>query len=296
MNDANTSKPLVYMVRVREALSRSGLPDLDYALNPYMGCWHACIYCYARLYTRVKDVAENWGEIILVKENIVDLLRREVRKKKPGIVGVGTITDAYQPVEAVYGLTRKSIQVLLEHEFHASIQTKNPLVLRDLDILKKYKSRVDVGFTITTLDGNTAKIIEPRAPPPKARAQALEKIAREGIETWLFYGPIIPGLNDDEETILSLLELAKQTNSIFYYDKLRVKKFMENPGHPLYAIARRARRYPWRRLYERIEEKCKKHKVKCMPGMEYKTIEKQINTLDKYLFSPKPDYKNKKSC
>ncbi len=283
MNNVNVGKPMIYMVRVREALSRSGLPDLDYALNPYMGCWHACIYCYARLYTRVRDVAENWGEIILVKENIVDVLRREVRRKKPGVVGIGTVTDAYQPVEAVYGLTRKSIQVLLEHGFHTSIQTKNPLVLRDLDILVEHRGGVDVGFTITTLNNDIARIIEPRAPPPSARARALEKVAGEGVETWLFYGPIIPGLNDDEETILGLVELAEQTGSIFYYDKLRVKKFMEDPRHPLYAIAGRARRYPWRKLYEKIEETCRRRGVECRPGMEYETVERRVNTLDKYL-------------
>jgi len=279
------SKPTIYSVKVKEALSRSGLPDLDYALNPYIGCWHACIYCYARLYTGDRRVSENWGDIILVKENIVETLRREVKRRKPGVVGVGTITDAYQPVEALYGLTRKSIRILLENGFHTSIQTKNPLVLRDLDILKKYKDRVDVGFTITTLDKDIARIIEPRAPPPKARAKALERISEEGIETWVFYGPIIPGLNDDEETISGLVELVRQTGSILYYDKLRVKKFMEKPDHPLYTVAERAKRYPWRKLYAKIREECRRRKVKCMPGMEYKTVEEKVNTLDKYMYS-----------
>ncbi len=278
-------KPIIYLVKVKEALSRSGLPDLDYALNPYIGCWHVCIYCYARLYTGDRRVSENWGNIVLVKENIVETLRREVRRKKPGVVGVGTITDAYQPVEAMYELTRKSILILLENGFHTSIQTKNPLVLRDLDILKKYKDRVDVGFTITTLDEGTARIIEPRAPPPKARAKALERISEEGVETWLFYGPIIPGINDDEETISSLVELARQTGSTLYYDKLRVKRFMEKPDHPLYIVAERAKRYPWRKLYARIREVCRRRGVKCMPGMEYKTVEGQVNTLDKYMYS-----------
>jgi len=274
----------IRFTRIREALSKSGLPDLDYALNPYMGCWHSCIYCYARLYTRMRDVAEHWGEIIVVKENIIEVLEREVRQKPPGIVGVGTITDAYQPVEALYELTRYSIRTLLNHGFHVSIQTKNPLVLRDLKILVEHKDKVDVGFTITTLDNSIARTIEPRAPPPTARAKALEKISSTGIETWVFYGPIIPGVNDDDETIISLIELAKQTNSIFYYDKLRVKKFMEDPNHPLYAIAGRAKNYPWRKLYRRIEETCRKHRVKCRPGMVYENPDNQINTLDKYLY------------
>lgn len=286
MNKKHITRPAVYAVKVKEALSRSGLPDLDYALNPYIGCWHACIYCYARLYTGYKNVSENWGNIVLVKENIVELLEHEVKRRKPGIVGVGTITDAYQPVEAVYKLTRKSIATLLRHGFHISIQTKNPLVLRDLDVLASHRARVDVGFTITTLNRDKARVIEPRAPPPRARAQALEKIAGENIETWLFYGPVIPGLNDDDETILELVELAKQTNSVLYYDKLRVKEFMEDPSHPLYVVARSSKKYPWRKLYRRIEELCRKYNITCKPGMDY-TITRNnkvfIKTLDSYL-------------
>ena len=275
-------KPKVISIRVREALSKSGLPDLDYALNPYMGCWHACTYCYARLYTHLRDIAENWGEIIAVKENIVEVLRHEVKVKKPGVVGVGTITDAYQPIEASYKLIRQSISILFNNGFHASIQTKNTLVLRDLDILVEHKGRVDVGFTITSLNKEIVGLIEPRAPSPKARARALYRVSSEGIETWLFYGPIIPGLNDDLETIKELVELASTTNSVFYYDKLRVKPFMLNPSHPLYLAAKRARKYPWRRLYEKIHEICRMKRVKCRPGMEY-TPTRQTNTLDKYL-------------
>ncbi|HDJ83372.1 MAG TPA: radical SAM protein, partial [Desulfurococcaceae archaeon] len=125
----NLGEARIIFLKVKEALSKSGLPDLDYALNPYMGCWHSCIYCYARLYTWYKEIADNWGRIIAVKENIVEVLRREIKYKPRGIVGVGTITDAYQPVEALYEITQKSLKVLFSAGFHASIQTKNPLIL-----------------------------------------------------------------------------------------------------------------------------------------------------------------------
>ena len=91
--------PIYRRIKVKQALSRSGLPDIDYALNPYAGCYHGCIYCYARAYTRYKDAAQNWGQVIYIKENIVDVLRKEVRRKKKGIVGISTITDPYQPIE-----------------------------------------------------------------------------------------------------------------------------------------------------------------------------------------------------
>ncbi|ADV65091.1 SPL family radical SAM protein [Desulfurococcus mucosus] len=255
----------VIRVRCETALSRSGLPGLDYALNPYTGCAHACIYCYARMYTRNREVSENWGSIVLVKENIVDVLKREVSTHPRGTVGVGTVTDAYQPVEAVYRLTRRSLELLLKHGFHASIQTKNPLILRDIDILTRYRGLVDVGFTVTTLDSEVSRFIEPRAPPPGARVRALEKLSEEGIPVWVFYGPIIPGLNSDEATIEGIIELSRRLNATLYYDPLHVKKFMETPGHALYTYAGRIRE-EWRSVERKIREECRKLGVVCKPG------------------------------
>ncbi|WP_434731594.1 radical SAM protein [Thermogladius sp. KZ2Tp1] len=241
------------------------MPDLDYALNPYLGCYHACTYCYARLYTRIREVSENWGEVVAVKTNIVEVLKKEAPSKPRGVVGLGTITDAYQPVEATYLLSRRSLEVLLPLGFRVSIQTKNPLVTRDVDVLAAYKDRVDVGFTITTLDNKVASFIEPRAPPPSERASALKHLSERGVKTWLFYGPIIPGLNDGEDNIEALLKLAESTRSDFYYDSLHVKPFMSG-GHVLAPYANRASSYDWRGLFNYIESKCKEHNVKCLPG------------------------------
>jgi len=137
---------------VKTALSNSGLPDLDYALNPYIGCQHGCLYCYAPNYISDIDVKANWGKVIIVKENIGDILHEEVLKKKRGAVGIGTITDAYQPQESIYGLTRLSLKILLNHGFRVSIQTKSTLIIRDIDLLLKFRNKVDVGFTLTSLD------------------------------------------------------------------------------------------------------------------------------------------------
>ncbi|AFL66286.1 SPL family radical SAM protein [Desulfurococcus amylolyticus] len=255
----------VMKTRCETALSRSGLPGLDYALNPYVGCSHACIYCYARLYTRNRDVGSNWGRIILVKENIVDVLRREVAKYPRGVVGIGTVTDAYQPVEAVYKLTRRSLEVLLRHGFHVSIQTKNPLVLRDMDLLVTHRDLVDVGFTITTLDYRASIQIEPHAPPPNARLKALEKLVEENIASWIFYGPIIPGINSDPDTVRSMVDIAKKLNIVLYYDVLHVKSFMNTPTHPLYNYIEKTRRER-RRIMELIETECRRQKVTCRTG------------------------------
>lgn len=209
-------------VRVRTALSRSGLPDLDYSLNPYVGCQHGCLYCYAREYTRYREVADRWGSLVYVKENLLELLEREARRLRPGTVGVSTVTDPYQPVESVLRLTRRSMEILLKRGFKVSVQTKSPLVLRDLDILVANRGSVDVGFTIITMDPGVASLLEPGAPPPRERAEALVRISRQGLRTWLFYGPVIPGFNDDPESFAGVLEAVADGLSLVLIDKLRI--------------------------------------------------------------------------
>jgi len=249
---------------VYKALSRSGLPDIDYALNPYIGCWHSCIYCYARLYVRNSAVSKDWGNVILVKKNVVEVLSREVKHLRLGVVGIGTITDAYQPIEAIYGLTKESIDLLLKKGFQVSIQTKNPLILRDLDLLEKYRNSVDVGLTITTFNSRVAEFIEPRAPPPKTRANALYKLSEIGIKTWIFYGPVIPSLNDDDSTIDEIIELAKDTRSEVLIDRLHIKNFMYKPDHPLNKLISLTKKYEWRNFLTKVMNKCLKAGVKCM--------------------------------
>jgi len=256
----------VYLTTVKTALSDTGLPDLKYALNPYIGCSHGCVYCYARLYTRDKRVSENWGNTVVVKYNLPQVLEREVKSRERGVVGVGTITDPYQPVEAHYKITVKSLLVLLKAGFPVSIQTKNPLVLRDLRVLAEHRDLVDVGFTITTLKYEIAKFIEPRAPPPSSRVEALRRLRASGLKTWIFYGPVIPGLNDDVETIKCLVELAAETRSVLYYDPVHVKSFMKTPTHVLYTYIQGSTR-EWRSRVERaVLNTCRELGVTCKPG------------------------------
>lgn len=277
MKRTTVSKPIIREIKVRTALSRSRLPDIDYAFNPYIGCWHSCTYCYARLYTRYREVSENWGDVIYVKINIVERLREDVRRFKPGVVGVGTITDAYQPLEANYRLTSRSLLVFFTNGFHVSIQTKNTLILRDLDIFTENRDNVDIGFTITTLSDDKARIIEPRAPPPTARAEALRRIAGEGIETWIFYGPIIPGFNDDSTTIRSIIDLAAETRSKLLLDTLHVKKFMLHTDHPLHSFIPRVRRMDWKSFFSRIIDMCREHGVTCIVGYAEPSPKKRVS-------------------
>lgn len=206
-------------IRASSALSRSRLPELKYALNPYMGCMHGCLYCYAMDFTNDREAASNWGSVIAVKSNILEELRKDIIRLPRGVVGVSTVTDPYQPVEGRYRLVRKSIEMLARNGFRVSIQTRSPLVIRDLDILAKYRSMFDLGMTIASPSFSITSIIEPGAPPPESRMQALKRASEAGIETWIFLGPIIKGFNDTEEQISRVLEFAAGNGSRVIYDK-----------------------------------------------------------------------------
>ncbi|MEM0332385.1 MAG: radical SAM protein [Archaeoglobaceae archaeon] len=238
-------------VNVKTAMSKSNLPGLDYSLNPYIGCYHSCIYCYARLYCK-PEIAERWGEIVVVKKNIVELLKKELREKNRGVVGLSTITDAYQPIEAKELITRQVLEILLKNNFSVSIQTKSALLLRDVDLISENKEKVDVGVTITTLDENLAKLIEPRASKPADRVKVLEKLSSEKIKTWIFLGPIIPDLN--EEDIKAIIEIAKSTNSSLYYDRFRIKPFMKTGL--VKELAEKSKKVDWQEVALKIRKFC----------------------------------------
>jgi DNA repair photolyase len=258
-------------IHASTALSKSGLPDLDYALNPYIGCYHKCSYCYARSYCRFEEPRTRWGDVIYVKKNVVELLRAEVRRVRPGSVGLSTTTDPYQPIEALTKLTRASLEVLLRAGFKVVIQTKSPLVLRDLDILTQHSDLVEVGFTITSVDNSALRGIEVRAPPPTARVGALARVSESGIKTWVFFGPIIPGLNDDSSTIEGVVEVARETNSTLYYDWLRYKEeisnFFKTLGLSPEKYVRGRDFTSWRRsVEERLQKICRERNVTCIPA------------------------------
>src|SRR5512136_3489869 len=122
---------------VREICARSILSKsqvFDYVVNPYVGCQHSCIYCYARFMKRFTGHKEPWGEFVDVKINAPDLLRCEIEKKKRGRVWVSGVCDPYQPLEATYRLTRQCLEILAHNNWPVIIQTRSPLVLRDIDI------------------------------------------------------------------------------------------------------------------------------------------------------------------
>ena len=184
--------------RCKTALSKSGLPSYDYTINPYTGCLHACVYCYANFMRRFSGhLRDPWGSFVDIKINLLEVLAKELPKRSGGVVWLSSVCDPYQQVEAKYKLTRGAIELVSKYEkFSISILTKNALVLRDLDLLTQMKNRVDVGFTITTFSENAQPFFEPRSSPVKDRIEALRELSEAGIETWVLIAPMLPHITE----------------------------------------------------------------------------------------------------
>jgi len=182
-------------VIVKEVLAKSILsPSKIYpwVINPYTGCQHGCTYCYARFMKRVTGHREPWGGFVDVKINAAELLQVEIRKKKRGRVWVSGVCDPYQPLEKTYRLTRQCLEILAMHEWPVIIQTRSPLVLRDMDIIRNARD-FEVGLSVTTADDTIRNLFEPDAPPIPDRLQALEELHNAGIRTYAMIAPVLPG-------------------------------------------------------------------------------------------------------
>ncbi|MDW7727928.1 MAG: radical SAM protein [Candidatus Methanoperedens sp.] len=211
---------MIKETRIKTALSPSKLPGLDYALNPYRGCAHACIYCYAPSVLRWDE--GKWGEIVEVKVNLPRILSKTLRTSKKGVVGLGTVTDPYQPAEEKYEITRRCLELLKMHEFPVCIQTKSSLVLRDIDMLRKF-SNIEVGITLTSHDDRVREKLEPGASPVGERLQTLHELRENGIDTWVFLGPLMPHITDIEGLVDAVSGVKPKYVIV---DRLRIKKGM----------------------------------------------------------------------
>jgi len=181
---------IVKRIQAKSILSLSKV--YDYVINPYIGCQHACSYCYARFMKRFTGHREPWGKFVDVKINAPDLLRVEINKKEQGRVWISGVCDPYQPLEVKYKLTRQCLEILAQNNWPVTVQTRSPLILRDIAILKGAKD-FEVGLTITTMDDDMRKLFEPSAPPIKDRLNALGVLHRAGIRTYAMIAPMLPG-------------------------------------------------------------------------------------------------------
>ena len=184
---------------------------LTYNMNLYRGCQHACIYCDSR------STCYQLGELsdIRYKENAIELLAKELRGKKlKGTIGFGSMNDPYMPVERKMELTRKALETVYYYKFPVHIITKSNLVTRDIDLLSKIsKIYAAISFTITTADDDLAKIIEPAAPSPSERFEAIKELSKNGIYTGITLMPILPFINDTEKHVQELVDKAIESGA-----------------------------------------------------------------------------------
>ncbi len=190
----------------KTAISYNDSPDIGFSasVNPYRGCEHGCIYCYARPTHEYLGFSSglDFESKIMVKLNAPELLREELSspKWKPQILVMSGVTDCYQPVERKLKITRRCLETLLEFRNPVAMITKNFLVTRDIDVLSELAKHqcASVCLSITTLDTNLRKVMEPRTSPPQARLSAIRKLAEAKIPVAVNVAPIIPGLTDHE--------------------------------------------------------------------------------------------------
>jgi DNA repair photolyase len=209
-------------IQAKSILSKSQV--YDYAVNAYVGCAHGCVYCYAAFMKRFTGHREKWGEFVDVKINAPELLAAEVRKKKVGRVWISGVTDAYQPLERRYMLTKKCLEMLTDNDWPFIVQTKSDLVLRDIGILRRAKNS-EVCFTITTADEKIRKIFEPGASPVARRIEALAKLRAEGIRTSAMIAPVLPGAERLPEELKGKVESVLIDRLNYHYADRAYKKY-----------------------------------------------------------------------
>ena len=176
-------------IHVDSALRKDPLPWLDYSFNPYVGCYHACSFCYVpRL---LQTDRADWGTSVAVKRNAPTVLAREVKRMPRGLVAISTATDPYQFVEGKYRITRHALEVLLRADWPVSMLSRSPLMLRDIDLFSRFRS-IEVGMSVPTLDDRARALLEPWAPPVEARLRCLRTLADAGLTTFVSFSPAYP--------------------------------------------------------------------------------------------------------
>jgi DNA repair photolyase len=214
-----------FTLPVRSLLNRctgSRMP-FTWTINPYRGCEFACKYCYARYtheFMEMRDGVE-FEQKIYAKQHAAELLRQELRRVKPGEeIAIGTATDPYQPIERKLEITRGILQEFARHSgLDMGIVTKSALVVRDLDVLQEISrnNHITVNLTVTTTDAELARILEPRAPRPDLRLEALKKLREAGVRAGVICAPVLPGITDSPRQLEAVVRAAAKARACYIY-------------------------------------------------------------------------------
>ena len=254
-------------IKASSIITKSNLPDADYVINPYVGCMHKCIYCYACFMKRFTNHNEPWGEFVDVKINAPDLIPGKTEKYKDKSIFMSSVTDPYMALDRKYELTRKILERLISLQPNLGIQTKSDLITRDIDLLKQFDN-CEAGLTITTLNESLQKEIEPLGSSPQKRIEALQELKKAGIKTYVFVGPILPYLTDWKEIILQ----TKDFVDFYMLENLNVKGTVWNSvknwlqkKHPelleKYEEIYFSKNNYWDEVEEEVKDFCKKQGV-----------------------------------
>jgi DNA repair photolyase len=214
-----------FTLAARSLLNRctSARMPFTWTINPYRGCEFACKYCYARYTHEFMEMRDgvDFERKIYVKQHAADLLRRELRQVKPGEeIAIGTATDPYQPAERRYEITRAILQELARHEgLEIGIVSKSTMMLRDLDVLREVASRnqLFVNLTITTLNVELARILEPRAPRPDLRMEIVRRLNEAGVAAGVICAPVVPGITDSSHDLEALVRATAEAGGKYIF-------------------------------------------------------------------------------
>ncbi len=205
-------------IGARSIITESGLPDSDFVINPYIGCMHGCIYCYARFMKRFTDHPEPWGKFVDVKINAAKLIPKNADKYKEKSITISSVTDPYQGLEQKYKLMRGILKKLASLEPDLCIMTKSDLITRDIDLLKKFKN-CQAGISLSTLNDNIRKELEPLAAPVARRVGAVRKLRQAGIRNFIFISPLFPEVTDYRE----IIEKTASFTDEFWFENLNIR-------------------------------------------------------------------------
>jgi len=214
-----------FTLPVRSLLNRcTGVRmPFTWTINPYRGCEFACKYCYARYTHEFMELRDgvDFEQKIFVKQHAADLLRQELRQVKPGEeIAIGTATDPYQPAERRFEVTRAILEEFARHRgLEIGIVTKSNLVLRDIELFQQIarNNRLFVNITITTLNVDLARMLEPRAPRPDLRLEAMQKLSQAGIPAGVICAPVLPGITDSPRDLEALVKATAQAGGKYIF-------------------------------------------------------------------------------
>ncbi|HEY8678870.1 MAG TPA: radical SAM protein [Candidatus Dormibacteraeota bacterium] len=235
-----------FEIVAKSALNRVQHMGFDWSLNPYQGCFHSCVYCFARAHAKLadRDPGAGFSDRVGVKVNLPELLCGELssRSWKRETVAFGTATDPYQPIEGTYRLTRRCLEALSAYRSPVGLITKGTLIVRDIDVLVELsrRARTTVCFSVPTVDPVVWSRTEPGTPPPWKRLKVMKQLVDAGVEAGVGMAPVLPGLSDAPAQLEATVSAAAEAGACFLWANIVYLK----PGTKEHFMAFLDREYP----------------------------------------------------